>query len=254
MGLRIFYFSIVTVVGVVIQLLVSSTGSVAASLISASVVSMIVQGLWRLSDPDSQSFTHQLVPAGGALAGIVIATLIRFLQYGIHPLNWAAIPVALFTSAAAIWLRPKAHSEVCFQHRVRLTTVFECPRCRQKFCGKSDCWNSRGVRCQRCQQNEVPVFDLRNDHWWTKRFGKRVTSGSCMKCLSTAANTQVHECGQCHWQMCRRCWDLDNGQCRKCGWMPEGLPEPLRVLIAPTRAVPRRSSRTVVAGQGRQQR
>ena len=92
------------------------------------------------------------------------------------------------------------------------------------------------------------------DHWWTKRFGKRVTSGSCMKCLSTAANTQVHECGQCHWQMCRRCWDLDNGQCRKCAWMPEGLPEPLSVLIAPTRAVPRRSSRTVVAGQGRQQR
>jgi hypothetical protein len=73
-----------------------------------------------------------------------------------------------------------------------------------------------------------------------------------MKCLAVAANSDVQECGQCHWQMCRRCWDLDNCQC-KCGWMPEDLPAALVGLIGPGK-VPSPARRTKVVAAHSQQR
>jgi hypothetical protein len=249
MPLRILYLSVVVLLGAVIQLLSSSTGSIAACWVSASLVSIISHGLWRFSDLASTKFGDELFPAGGALAGIVGGTAASFLQSGANRLAWTAVAASLISSGVAIWSRSRVQSEVCFHHRLRLTSVFQCPRCRQKFCGKSDCWSSRGVRCQRCQQHEVLLFNVHDELWWTERFGQRVNSGSCMKCLSAAANSQVQECGQCHWQMCRRCWDLDNCQCRKCGWMPDGLPETLTVLMPVRPAASRASSRTAVAGR-----
>src|SRR5437870_1653576 len=110
MGIRIFYFSVITVIGAVIQLLACSSGSIAASLVSAGVISIIAHGLWKLSDLHSKPFSRQLVPAGGALAGIVAGTVIRFLQGGLNPLNWVAIPVAVLISGASIWFGSERHS------------------------------------------------------------------------------------------------------------------------------------------------
>ena len=62
---------------------------------------------------------------------------------------------------------------------------------------------------------------------------------------SAATTTDIRECGQCHWQMCRRCWDLENCQCTKCRWMADELPEALRVLVAPGRPAPPRSRQRV---------
>jgi hypothetical protein len=234
--------------------LASSTGSVAASLISGIVISVISHALWKFSDLGSKRRSDELIPAGGALAGIVIGTAIRMLQAGLNPLMWTAAAAGIVTSAAVTWLRSGGHSETCFVHRTRLTAVLQCPRCRQKFCGKSDCWEARGFRCQRCHQNDVLLMNLRDEQWWTKRFRNRVSSGNCMKCLTASANADVHECGQCHWQMCRRCWDLDNFQCRKCGWIPAGLPEALTVLLPPPRTVPPRGPKRIVADPSHQQR
>jgi hypothetical protein len=44
--------------------------------------------------------------------------------------------------------------------------------------------------------------------------------------------------------LCRRCWDLENGQCPQCKWMPDGLPGALRAL-----ASTHPQSRRQVAGQ-----
>jgi hypothetical protein len=97
-------------------------------------------------------------------------------------------------------------------------------------------------------------LNLQDEHWWTNNFGSRIGSGNCMKCLSSAATRQVHECGQCQWQMCRRCWDLENCRCPKCHWKAEGLPEALVLLLPPTRAVPSRLAGHVVAGSSSQRR
>src|SRR5262245_16255586 len=132
MSLSIFYFSIMVIAGAIVQLLASSTGSVAAALITAALISVISHALWSFSELCSRELKDELVPAGGAAAGILAGTLIRFLQAGTSPLNWIAIPVGLLMSGVSIWLRSGAQSETCFQHRVRLTTVFQCPRCRQK--------------------------------------------------------------------------------------------------------------------------
>jgi hypothetical protein len=253
MGLRVFYFSVVVVAGAVVQLLACSSGTVAASFISAAAVSMLAHVLWRFSDLGSKQLTHEVIPGAAALTGIVAGTLVRFLQAGVHPLTWVAIPISILISAAAVLLRSRESAELCFQHRLPTTTALSCPRCRQRFCGKSDCWSGRGMRCQRCQQNEVLLFNLRDAHWWTKNFGNRVRTGNCMKCLSVAANSDVHECGQCHWQMCRRCWDLENCQC-KCGWMPEDLPATLIVLMGPGKASSSGRRTTVVAGHSHQRR
>jgi hypothetical protein len=218
------------------------------------MVSIVSHGLWTFSDLRSKRLVDELIPAGAAWTGIAAGTVLHFLQQDVNPLMATALAAGMLTSGMAIWLRPRGLSEKCFQHGVRLTTVFQCPRCRQKFCGNSDCWDARGARCQQCRRNEVLLSNPRDETFWTKRFGKRISSGNCMKCLTAAANTDMQECGQCHWQMCRRCWDLENYQCRKCGWMPEGIPEGLIMLVAPTRAASVRTARKVMAGQNPQHR
>src|SRR5215475_1521926 len=254
MRVRILFFIVVTVLGSVIQLLAASTGSVAGCLISAVIVSILSHVLWRFSDLGSRQLAGEVIPAGAAFAGIAAGTVFRLLQQDVTPLIGTGLAAGAFTSVMAMWLRPRGLSETCFQHGGRFTTLFQCPRCRQKFCGNSDCWDARGVRCQQCRRNEVLLSNPRNESWWVKRFGNRITTGSCMRCLTVASNADVHECGQCHWQVCRRCWDLDNCQCRKCGWMPEGLPEALTILLPPTRVASHQASRKVVAGRNPQHR
>ena len=254
MSVRILFFSVVAILASVVQLLASSTNSVPACLTSAVMVVLVGHALWRFSDLGSSKSVDELIPAGAAWAGIATGTALRFLQQDVNPLIWTGLAAGVITSGVSMWFRPRGRSETCFQHRVRLTTVFQCPRCRQKFCGNSDCWDSRGVRCQRCRRNEVLLSNPRDENWWTKRFRNRISSGNCMKCLAAAANADVQECGQCHWQMCRRCWDLENCQCRKCGWMPQGLPETLIILLPPPSAMPLGASRKVVAGRNPQHR
>ena len=252
MDLRVLFFGVITILASVIELLAVATASPGASWVAAVVVAIISHALWSFVGLDSEQWSSRLIPAAASLTGVATGILLRLLQADIDPWTWGAVPAALLTSGMSMWVTPRKAPEICFQHQVRLRNVLRCPRCRQKFCGSSDCWDSRRMRCQRCRQNEVLLLNLEDEHWWTRSFRNRISSGNCMKCLSAAATRQVHECGQCHWQMCRRCWDLDNCRCPKCHWKPEGLPEALVLLLPPTRAVPSRM-RNVVAGQSAQQ-
>src|SRR5262245_27572840 len=254
MGVRILFFVVTTILASVIELLAGSTASLAASWTAAVVVTIISHVLWSFVDLDSEQENSRLIPAGAAFTGVATGILLRVFHAAVDPWTGGAVAAALLTSGIAMWVVPRKAPETCFQHHVRLTNGLRCPRCRQKFCGNSDCWDSRRMRCQRCRQNEVLLLNLEDEHWWTKSFRSRINSGSCMKCLSAAATRQVHECGQCHWQMCRRCWDLDNCRCPKCHWKPEGLPEALVLLLPPTRAVPSRMPANVIASQSSQQR
>src|SRR5437899_1312366 len=140
----------------------------------------------------------------------------RVFQSAMSRAAWVAIPICVLTSIASVWFRSRKGSETCFGCR-EAPAQFQCPRCEQKFCRKSACWNSRGFRCERCQQLEVQLF-FGHEPWWSAHFGKGTGSGSCMKCLKPAADTDVRECGQCHWQLCKRCWNLENARCHKCDW------------------------------------
>src|SRR5206468_180876 len=125
--------------------------------------------------------------------------------------------------------RPSVCCDVC---RVRLAgSYFQCPRCRQKLCGQSTCWSSKDLRCVVCQKHEVLLFPS-DETWWRRRVGPRVRAGQCLKCLLPASQTtDLRECGQCHWPLCKRCWDLENGTCPKCGWIMSNLPKGLDGLL-----------------------
>src|SRR5215467_3128830 len=187
---RILFFGVSATLATVIQLLASSTGSVIAGVLSAVVVTIISHALWSFADLNSKRRMDALIPAGGAFLGVVIGIGLHVLQSGFDPLICIAIPAGVLTSSLFAWIGRQDHSETCFHHRVRIKTAIQCPRCHQKFCGRSDCWASREVRCQRCKQNEVLLLNPRDELWWTKRFGNRVSSGSCVKCLATAGNTE----------------------------------------------------------------
>jgi hypothetical protein len=53
--------------------------------------------------------------------------------------------------------------------------------------------------------------------------------------MTVAEETDLRVCGKCGRPQCRDCWDFSNGQCGRCHWIVEDLPEALRpyVVAAP---------------------
>jgi hypothetical protein len=63
-----------------------------------------------------------------------------------------------------------------------------------------------------------------------------VNHGRCQICLTTSDQVDLRACGRCGRSQCRECWDYANGQCSRCNWIMDELPETLRpyMLKAPT--------------------
>jgi hypothetical protein len=103
---------------------------------------------------------------------------------------------------------------------------FDCPRCPDRVCARPTCWNARYSRCRRCHELEIVILPL-SDGWWRARVGARVKTGECVSCYRGAEEADLRECANCHWAMCKRCWDYFNGSCQKCDWTLPDLPDAL---------------------------
>lgn len=126
--------------------------------------------------------------------------------------------------------------------RLRGRVAFACPRCGLTVCDHT-CWVFEASRCRLCEQNRVPIFTP-DGRWWDRQLGPRSQHGRCLLCQSPAEEVDLRACRKCGRTQCRECWDSANGQCSRCQWTIEDLPESLRpyILASPSEGrVPVRS-------------
>jgi hypothetical protein len=113
--------------------------------------------------------------------------------------------------------------------RLRGHVAFECPRCGLTVCDHT-CWVFELSRCKLCEQNRVPIF-LQDGRWWDRQLGPKVKYGRCQLCQSPAEEVDLRPCRKCGRTQCRACWDAANGQCSRCRWTIEDLPDSLRRYV-----------------------
>lgn len=197
---------------------------------------------------------------GGLLCGMAIVAGTRVLQPGGEP-RWTLVPAAAAASAVglllassgtgvamtvAVWLAPLiaaipaavpataevvrgARCPLCHA-RLRRLLAFACPRCHLRVC--ENCWEFERGRCGLCETNQVALFPL-DPAWWQDRFKLQARDGRCVLCLRATDWEVAHwACGGCGHHQCRLCWDDNNGQCGRCGWVAPGLPKEVSEFVA----------------------
>jgi hypothetical protein len=190
---------------------------------------------WRLIDPDergSRGFLRVvLTTLTGAAIGVLAAVLLRLTPTPLGDGFGVILAVAL--AAAFYSMRAQGRVTPCVLCRrpAPERVGFDCPRCNDRVCARPTCWNARYARCARCHDREIVIFPIA-EPWWGKRLGRRVMKGECLSCYKEAQETDLRECGQCHWPMCKRCWDYNNGVCRRCNWTIPDLPPRLAPFVA----------------------
>lgn len=202
------------------------------------------------------------VVIAGAISAALFSMLLRFFDVDL-PRNWLRVVFSAGASAAGVgsgfasgnraleaWWAPAAAALValiwwsvssgmgqrchlCNRWLRRRVVSFECPRCGFVVC--EQCWEFDHLRCRLCEQNHVPAFSP-DARWWDQHMGARVNHGRCQICLTTSDKVDLRGCGRCGRTQCRECWDTLNGQCSRCNWVIDDLPEALRpyMLKAPT--------------------
>ncbi len=203
---------------------------VAAAVIGGGTIAL-VRLLAFGGGPQSRS-REVLLPVIATGAGALLQA--GFADYKIEEI--AGIAVAALAAYLYTLGRTRQQVQRCSVCRTPIAgrAAFVCPRCHQTVCSQPTCWLGQHVRCRLCHERGVVLFPLRED-WWTTRLGKPVADGACESCYKEARETDLRECGQCHWPSCRRCWDYHNGRCTRCGWVMPDLPNALRPFVAPSR-------------------
>ena len=198
----------------------------------------------------------------GAITAAIFLLLLRFFAVDL-PFGWlrvllsAAVSVAGVAAGFAsgnnalmIWWSPAAATAVavlwwainsglgkrchlCNRWLRRSVVSFPCPRCEFVVC--EQCWEFDHLRCRLCEQNRVPVFPP-DGRWWDNHLGARVNRGRCQICQTTSDQADLRACGRCGRPQCRECWDYANGQCSRCNWTMDDLPEALRPYMLKTPA------------------
>ncbi|HZS50077.1 MAG TPA: hypothetical protein VFA54_04400 [Bryobacterales bacterium] len=214
----------------VLQLLAALVNP-AASVGAAVVVGVLTFGILRLFDVElERAWSPLLIAAGSSAAAIGVryfgspATADRTL--GLSPL-------VAFVAAAMVLLLRRSKAQRCglCNRRIGRSLAFECPRCGLTVCDQT-CWIFEHCRCRLCEQNRVPVFSP-DGRWWDRRFGPRMKQGRCQLCLAEAADADLRACANCGRPQCRPCWDFANGQCSRCQWTVDDLPEGLKMYMLP---------------------
>jgi len=220
--------------------LVTTAGFAALSLAVAVGVGIASASMWRLLDSEESQprlLNSVLLAFAATGVGLVIARL--FSAAGIGPADWFGLVLAPGAAALTGLVKTRKSIRVCFvcKKPVSEADVVTCPRCQQDVCMRPGCWEGRLLRCSRCHKLEVVLFPDQ-EGWWTVRTGRRLTEGQCDSCYREAQEADLRECGNCHWPMCRRCWDYHNGQCPRCRWTMPNLPPQLTPFMRTT--TPRR--------------
>lgn len=222
----------------------------AASILACAFFLVLVQLL--------AAFVGSYVGAvGGLLLPFLSLGLLRFFQTEL-PEVWAAVilptgssvlgtATAFFSQSSPtriIWLGPllacaaslgiagvqRIDSRRCGLCNRRLGSgiTFTCPRCELVVC--DSCWVFERTRCQLCEQNHVPIFSP-DGRWWDQQLGPRTPHGRCQLCMRPAEEADLRACRHCGRPQCRECWDAANGQCSRCQWTLEDLPESLKAFV-----------------------
>ena len=186
---------------------------------------------WRLVNPDLSGMPALFRVVGAAFAAPAVAAAIA-LPMNLPSIHLLGVLLSASTAFAVYSLRAQGRAVPCVLCRnpAPAGRGFDCPRCGDRICTRTVCWNSRYARCVRCHEREVVLLPIA-DTWWTAQLGPRVTKGECLSCYKDAAEVDLRECGQCHWPMCRRCWDYYNGSCQRCDWTMPNLPAALAPFI-----------------------
>jgi hypothetical protein len=218
------YAALATLVVGLIYFVISVEG---VGLLLSPVAGLVGFLYWRLIDPDERGpkgyarvlSTTAIGGALGILPGLVLG-LSRTPGW-----DAAGVLLAVVMAAAFFSMRAQGKATPCVLCRMPAPqrAGFDCPRCNDRVCARPTCWNARYSRCKRCHEREIVIFPIA-ENWWTKRLGRRVLKGECLSCYKEALETDLRECGQCHWPMCKRCWDYHNGMCRRCDWVIPDLP------------------------------
>jgi len=220
-------------------------------LFSAGFLVAVIQLLAALASPWAAI-------AGGFVVALLLPLLLRFFGVEIDNL-WAGPLTALLASAAGVlaaaiansgpdsvylafappaamltaaaWALIKGGGARCSLCERGLRGVaFECPRCGLAV-GEQCCWVHDRLRCRLCEQNQVPIFTA-DKRWWDQNFGPRVRQGQCQVTLETAENVDLRGCPRCARLQSTEAWDLSNGECARCNWVVEDVPERLRPYVA----------------------
>lgn len=208
----------------VLQLLAALAGPVGA-IAGSLVVGLASFGIWRMFHLAFETAWAPLVLVGTAsLAGIGLA----YLSHP-DPVLWLG-PLAAVAVAGVVLAVTRRKARRCGLCNRRLGEVaLACPRCGLVVCD-SGCWVHEHCRCKLCEDNRVPIFPPEG-RWWDQHFGPRMRHGRCQLCLAEAADADLRPCRRCGRGQCRPCWDFHNGQCGRCAWVVEGLPEALQMYM-----------------------
>lgn len=209
-----------------IALLISPVVGLAAGIF-LPVVFLLLFRFFQIES--SNKWLGLLFPFAASLLGTAIVFL---SEPNLPPYVWLAAPLAFLVSLSIYGIRSLRlrRCGLC-NRRLGRELVLSCPRCGLSVC--DNCWVFESRRCRLCEQNKVPIFPP-DARWWDRQFGPRTQHGRCQLCLVPAAETDLRACRKCGRPQCRDCWDAVNGQCSRCQWIIEDLPESLRpYVIAP---------------------
>jgi len=190
------------------------------------LISLIALGLFRFFEVEfPRPWWPVALPPAMSLLGVII---IFASSTSATPLYLLFAPVLSALTSLAIYMIANRSSRRCAlcNRRIGGGVAFSCPRCGLLVC-EQNCWDFGHCRCRLCEQNRVPILTS-DGRWWDKHFGARSQYGRCQLCMATAAEADLRMCGKCGRPQCRHCWDYANGQCSRCHWTVEDLPETLR--------------------------
>jgi hypothetical protein len=218
------------VLAAVMQLIAATQWGLAGALAGGLLCGIVVAAGARLLALEvERKLLIALAAAIASLLGLLLASAGAGLR--VAPWAWlsplvAVLPAALPAAAEAL---RGARCSLCHA-RLRGLLAFSCPRCHLHVC--ENCWQFERGRCRLCDTNQVALFPL-DLPWWQERFKRQARDGRCALCLRTADWEVAHwACGGCGHNQCRLCWDDNNGQCSRCGWVVPGLPEDVREFVA----------------------